>query len=422
MRARWSSGSCFTVVCVLLAGMSVARPLMAQPFTLNDKIKPTELKLTPYRAGDSKTHGRVYGAVVTQTQETQYFFVQGISIYSPNYVAVTADNPSAPIQVSLHKAIWDRPTLKGQTDSAGHWDAKFKTTGDFGISVAADKLPATYAILVWVGNEIELPLVSPFKKSVGSPSSGRSLGTMAIYLVVGLLILAIAAVLLRKSGIVRMCLLIGSLVITPIFVRATLAQEGGYPKAVGEMLEQLKSFLERQESVQDFWESLKALSSDEATPDVSQRGPTLPSSCLDATWKISPEDRGLGAKRYQDCQCMTTAVDKLRANRQMLERMRILVANQKVFVDKATALGNSYAQLHTLLGLQWIGIRKHDIEEPYAQFKVISNQKHQQLMAAIEKDLKDIGECEAKFGEPDWYQKFGFIYYEFLYSAYKPSF
>jgi len=36
--------------------------------------------------------------------------------------------------------------------------------------------------------------------------------------------------------------------------------------------------------------------------------------------------------------------------------------------------------------------------------------------------LKDIGECEAKFGEADWYQKFGFIYYEFLFSAYKPSF
>ena len=53
---------------------------------------------------------------------------------------------------------------------------------------------------------------------------------------------------------------------------------------------------------------------------------------------------------------------------------------------------------------------------------VISNQKHQQLMAAIEKDLKDIGQCEVRFGEPDWYQKFGFIYYESLYAAYKPSF
>ena len=64
MRARRSSGSCFTIGCVLLAGMSVARPLMAQPFTLNDKIKPTELKLQPYRTGNSKTDGRVYGAVI----------------------------------------------------------------------------------------------------------------------------------------------------------------------------------------------------------------------------------------------------------------------------------------------------------------------------------------------------------------------
>jgi hypothetical protein len=421
MRARRSPGSCFTIVCVLLAGMSVARPLLAQPFTLNEKIKPTELKLEPYRSGNSKTNGRIYGAVITQTQETQYFFVQGISIYSPSYVGITADNPSAPIQVSLHKAIWDRPALKGQTDSGGRWDAKFKTSGDFGISVTPDKLPATYAVLVWVGNEIDLPLVSPFKKSVGAPSSGRSWST-TIIIVAGLLILVIAAIVLRKSGIVRMCLLIGSLAIAPVFARAALAQEGGYPKAVADMLEQLKSFLEHQESVQDFWESLKALSSDEATPDVSQRGPTLPSSCLDASWKVSPEDKGLGATRYQDCQCMTTAVDKLRANRQMLEKLRILVANQKAFVDKATALGNSYAQLHTLLGLQWIGIKKHDIDEPYAQFKVISNQKHQQLMAAIEKDLKDIGACEARFGESDWYQKFGFIYYEFLYAAYKPSF
>ena len=119
---------------------------------------------------------------------------------------------------------------------------------------------------------------------------------------------------------------------------------------------------------------------------------------------------------------MATAVDKLRKNRQMLEKLRILVANQKAFVDKATALGNSFAQLHTVLGLQWVGIKKHDIDEPYTQFKTLSNQKHQALMAAIQTDLKDISECEAKLGEPDWYQKFGFVYYEFLYAAYKPSF
>jgi hypothetical protein len=405
-----------TIGCAILASLSLVRPLIAQPFTLDEKIKPTEIKLEPYRSGSAKADGMTYGAVITQTQEAQYFFVKGISIYSPDYVGITAEDASAPLQVSLHKEVWDQPNLSGRTDNAGHWDAKFKTSGDFGIRIKPDKLPATYAILVWVGNEIDLPLLSPFRKSAGTPAASRSFGNVSLYVVGGLLIAAIVAALLIKFRPVRMCLLIGALAMTPLFAHAARAQ-GGYPAAVASMLDQLKSFLQRQESVEDFWKSLKALSADEAIPDAGQQGPPLPSSCLDASWK-TPQN----AQHYQDCQCMVTAVDKLRKNRQMLEKLRILVANQKAFVNKAIALGNSYAQLHTLLGLQWIGIRTHDIEEPYAQFKVISNQKHQQLMAAIEKDLKDIGECEAKLGEPDWYQKFGFVYYEFLYAAYKPSF
>jgi hypothetical protein len=402
--------------CVLLTVLAAERPLRAQPFTLNDKIKAAEITLQPYRAGDAKTGGRIYSTVITQMQETQYFFVRGISIFSPDSVGIAADDPSARIQVSLHKETWEQPNLRGQTDNAGHWDTKFKTTGDFGIRVSPDRVPATYAILVWVGNEVDVPFPSPFKQSGAPEKSGGSSGRVTIYAVAGLLIVAIAAAVFIKLKPARMCLLIAALVTAPLVARATLAQEGGYPKAVAEMLEQLESFLEHQESVKDFWESLKALSADEATPDESQRGPTLPSTCVDASWKM-PD-----ARRSQDCRCMATAVDKLRENRQMLEKMRIMVANQKAFVDKATALGNSYAQLHTLLGLQWVGIRKHDIEEPYAQLKVISNQKHQALMAAIDKDLKDISVCEAKLGEPDWYQKFGFMYYEFLSAAYKPSF
>jgi len=411
----------FAIGAVLLAALSIAQPLMAQPFTLNDKIKPTELTLAPYRGANGRADGRMYGAVIAQTQEVQYFFVRGVSIYSPDVVSIAAENPSTPIQVSLHKEIWDKPNLQGQTDAAGRWDAKFRTSGDFGIRVAADKLPVTYAVLVWVGNEIDLPLPSPFRKSGGAPA-GRSFGGIGVYVIAGLLIVAIVAALLFKFKPARMCVLIGALAMAPLVTTVALAQDSSYPKAIGEMLEQLKAFLEHQESVKDFWEALKALGTDEAVPDVSQRGPTMPSSCLDHSWTPSPEDRGLGSKKYRDCQCMANAVDKLRKNRQMLEKMRILVANQKAFVDKATALGNSFSQLHTVLGLQWVGIKKHDIDEPYAQFKVISNQKHQQLMAAIERDLKDIGECEARFGEADWYQKFGFIYYEFLYAAYNPSF
>jgi len=415
-----------TVVCALPMAMAIAaaRPAAAQPFTLEQKIKPTELKLQPYRAGDKRLGGHVYGAEITQTEPTEYFFVQGLSIYSPEYVGVTGEDPSAHLAVSVHKETWEQAHRKGEVDASGHWDAKFKTTGDFGIKVTADHVPAKYALVVWSGSEVEAPIPSPFTpRTAKSPSSASGTNTTMLYVIIALLAGALVGVLLTKSKSSRACLLVGALVTAPFAARTAAAQEGDYPKAIAEMLEQLKAFLEHQESVKDFWESLQALSSGEAVPDMTQKGPSVPSSCLAPDWTIRPEDRAVGANStYNSCQCMATAVDKLRANRQMLEKLRILVANQKNFVDKATALGNSFSQLHTVLGLQWIGIKKESIDEPYAQFKQISNQKHKALMDAIQKDLQDIGTCEAKLGEPDWYAKYGLMYYEFLYAAYRPAF
>ena len=266
-----------------------------------------------------------------------------------------------------------------------------------------------------VGNEVNPPFPSPFEK-IGA-AGAAALVRLRDRARRGLLILAIAAFAIYKSRHARVCILVACIAGAPFAVRTASARWSGYDTAVAAMLAQLKSFLQQQESVEKFWQSLKALSADEAVPNDSQRGPTLPSSCVDGSWQLPS-----GPDGAQGCQCMATAVDKLRKNRQMLEKLRVLVTNQKAFVDKATALGNSYAQLHTLLGLQWVGIKRHDIDEPYAQFKIISNQKHQALMAAIQKDVQDVGDCEAKLGERDWYQKFGFMYYEFLYAAYKPSF
>lgn len=399
------------VHCLALAGLLLATTAAAQPFTLDEKIKPTELKLEPFRNGDPKTDGRLYGAVITQSDPTQYFFVQGLSIFSPDYVGVAADDPSAPLNIEIHKETWELAHLTGQTDASGRWDAKFKTSGDMGIRVTADHVPARYALVVWTGKEVNAPMPSPFTR--GAPAKTTQTlqsNNTILYVIIALLAGALIGVLLMKSKSSRACLLVGAIAGASLVAQTVSAQ---YDKAVDALLNDLKQFLTQQESVDKFWQSLKTLSQSEAMPDEADRGPSLPSSCVDNSWAL-PNNPG--------CACMATAVDKLRKNRQMLEKLRVLVANQKNFVDKAIALGNSFSQLHTVLGLQWVGIRKHDIEEPYAQFKQISNQKHKDLMAAIQKDLQDVSACEAKLGEPDWYQKFGFMYYEFLYAAYRPAF
>src|SRR5690242_7626055 len=146
------------LAAAILVSAVRAEAASAQPFTLDEKIKPMELKLQPYRGGgDGRADGRIYGAEITQTDPTQYFYVSNISIYSPDYVGITADDPSAAINISLHKDNWEQTTTKGVTGASGHWDAKFRTNGDFGIKITAARVPATYALLVWIGKEVQAP-------------------------------------------------------------------------------------------------------------------------------------------------------------------------------------------------------------------------------------------------------------------------
>ena len=43
-------------------------------------------------------------------------------------------------------------------------------------------------------------------------------------------------------------------------------------------------------------------------------------------------------------------------------------------------------------------------------------------MKTLKDSMVDMAICEAEFGTPDWYDRFGFIYYEFMkvrYASYK---
>jgi len=69
-----------TVGVVLAAAGFLAQPSPAQPFTLDEKIKPTELKLADYKAESDTGQGRLAQISITQTDPSQYFFVEGVSI------------------------------------------------------------------------------------------------------------------------------------------------------------------------------------------------------------------------------------------------------------------------------------------------------------------------------------------------------
>ncbi|MFN8290293.1 MAG: hypothetical protein U0U70_08555 [Chitinophagaceae bacterium] len=171
----------------------------AQPFSLDERVKPTELTLVEYKKDDSLRRGRINVTGVTQVHDTAYYFVQGLSMYSPAYFGITAKSGSPNIKVNLCKNNWHTMDRTGGTADSAHWEVRFKTEGDFGIMVIPQEKPAEYTLCVWTGDEAkEVGISSPFKGSgdnagkTEKAKGGGFLKNNLLYIIIGVLVIAVA--------------------------------------------------------------------------------------------------------------------------------------------------------------------------------------------------------------------------------------
>lgn len=177
----------------------------AQPFSLDDRIAPRELNFEAFKKeGAEKANGRISMNQLTQDADTAYYFIRGLSMYSPTYFSLNSSDPSADIKVLLCKENWKTFHHTGEVKGKAIYKNNFKTEGDFGIMVVANKKPANYVLMVWTGDEIKVELPTVFKGADGS--SGGSGGgwfkknmTLVIVAVVALLIISILLVKLKNK-------------------------------------------------------------------------------------------------------------------------------------------------------------------------------------------------------------------------------
>lgn len=152
-------------LAVLFVAIVTSSVAIAQPFTLDKKIKPVELTWLNYKAKDSAWNGKINITSVKQVKDTLYFFVKGLSIYQPVYLSVSTKNKKGAVDIFLCKESWQKPDKKGVLEN-GYWYEKFKTEGSFGIMIVTKKKPQDYQILLWAGKEmVNRKLPSPFKKN-----------------------------------------------------------------------------------------------------------------------------------------------------------------------------------------------------------------------------------------------------------------
>ncbi|HEX6322372.1 MAG TPA: hypothetical protein VFZ36_01500, partial [Vicinamibacterales bacterium] len=137
--------------------------------------------------------------------------------------------------------------------------------------------------------------------------------------------------------------------------------------------------------------------------------PSVPSHCT------APD--GTSSEGCNDC--YAAAYRKLTAVRMALEKLRRVGTTTRAFTAKSIAFGDSVSGVHGVAGLGWQPERAK-IEQSLRDFEKAYDSKHTELMGLLEVALKDIGQCEAKhFGQADWYDRYGFMYYTFMYDRYK---
>jgi hypothetical protein len=169
--------------------------LRAQPFTL-DNITPTELLMVDYKKEDTLRRGLINVTTVTQVKDTAYYFVKGLSMFSPVYFGLTAPEGNGNIRVQLCKDNWKTANRSGETGEKRHYQEQFKTEGDFGIMVIAEQKPASYTMITWTGKEAkEVGITSPFKEGGDAPENGAGgnfLKENYLYMLIGLMVVVIA--------------------------------------------------------------------------------------------------------------------------------------------------------------------------------------------------------------------------------------
>lgn len=159
-----------------------------------------------------------------------------------------------------------------------------------------------------------------------------------------------------------------------------------------------------------FLRNLESLGAEEAacgSAYTDSSGPTVPSRCAEG----------------EDClRCYEDAVAKINFNRFYIERARCITAANVRMANSAMAFGDSSSGIHAITGLAWQLEGKPQIQEAVEKLKKTYTEKAAIYLRNLEGALQELGRCEAEhYGEEDWYQRYGWVYHNFMKAKYQSA-
>jgi hypothetical protein len=175
-------------------------------------------------------------------------------------------------------------------------------------------------------------------------------------------------------------------------------------EAVNDAYEQLQGYLDWLEERRNEWNAVQNFEPGACAPDFNaSAGAMMASTCAD--------NAACG-------ECYQRAVGELNFIRRQLGRLRCIYNNTKNFTESAVSFGDNMSGIHAVTGAAWQSERGGIIAS-FEHFKGTYDRKYTDMIGALQRALQSISTCEQQFGLPDWYQRFGFMYFEFMKDKYK---
>ena len=158
--------------CLLVLCSCMVSEAIAQPFTLDKKLKVVKLQLENQK--DWKGAKGIAG-VGKLSQKGEFFYVKGASMFQPiDVFLVGPDGKNA--RMEIVKNNWEDIELKASTTDApdGIANLKLRSYGDFGIRVYSDTDEGDYQLVVYASPEVKNNLPSPFVKMEGTKEKPKT--------------------------------------------------------------------------------------------------------------------------------------------------------------------------------------------------------------------------------------------------------
>jgi hypothetical protein len=143
---------------------------------------------------------------------------------------------------------------------------------------------------------------------------------------------------------------------------------------------------------------------DEARSRVETDSPPIPLSC----------------EGNATCmECYRGALEQLARQRILLARLHAVYVSTHRFAETARTVGDGIAGLHPAGGVGW-HYQKLRVSRSLDAFDQAYDAKFDAMMNVLREVLMDISRCEEEhFNNRDWFQRFGFMYYDFLDARYR---